>query len=429
MPLLTGLSSKSNRARVGRPYDAVALASAENTFHRLDALIQVGLRLARSAPSGRILLARIADSIDLEWIPQPWGAGIVAELEAACEQAGEQIGIRQIERILAGAWGTRPSQELDDLDPEPVAVTPSSQVHRGVLESAPVAVKVLRPGLAASVRQDLALLEGLLAPLGAAFPALDPGGVVKEFRERVLDELDLEQEATAQRRFHRALRNHPFLLVPSPITRLTHESVLVSEWIDGVPLWRAPDPDRAAARLVLFVLGGLQTGIIHADPHPDDVLVLNDGRLAVLDFGATRTVQAERVQAAATVLDAFAADDADELGAALERLGALPASHALTLLELGKHALGELAGPDPVRLDSEAVLDARDRLFDRPRQLSELIGAGAMPPEDMWPARGAAQLFSAIARVAATGPWRELARAALRDGWAAEEDSAIAYES
>ncbi len=405
------------------------MASAGETFHRIDALIQVGLRLARSAPSGRVLLARIADSIDLDWIPRPWGEGIVAELQAAQAHSREPIAPRQVERILAGAWGTKPTNELDDLDPEPVAVTPSSQVHRGVLDSSPVAVKVLRPGLAAAVRQDLALLEGLLSPLGAAFPALDPGAVVGEFRERVLDELDLEHEAAAQRQFHRALRNHPFLVVPAPVTRLAHESVLVSEWVDGVPLWQAPNPDEAAARLVLFVLGALRAGVIHADPHPDDVLVLDGGRLAILDFGATRTVQDERVESAAAALEAFAANDAQELGAALERLGALPASHAPTLLDLLGYALGDLAGPGPARLDSQAVLAARDRLFARARQLSAVIAAGAMPPEDLWPARGSVQLFATIARVGATGPWRELACAALREGWAADLDTAIAYES
>lgn len=405
------------------------MARAEETLHRLDALIEVGLRLARSAPSGRILLARIADSIELDWIPRPWGDGIVAELEAAHAAAHEEMGFKDVERVLARAWGTKPTDELDELDPAPVSVTPSSQVHRGVLDSSPVAVKVLRPGLAASVRQDLALLEGLLAPLGAAFPALDPGAVVREFRERVLDELDLEHEGTAQRRFHRALRGHPFLVAPAPVTRLTHESVLVSEWVDGVTLRQAPNPDEAAARLVVFVLGALRAGIIHADPHPDDVLVLEDGRLAIVDFGATRTVQRERVEAATAALEAFAADDADELGAALERLGALPASHAPMLLDLLRHALGELAGPDSARLDSAAVLEARDRLFARPRELSEVTAAGAMPPEDLWPARGSVQLFATIARVGATGQWLELARAALQDGWAANPDSAIAYES
>jgi hypothetical protein len=393
------------------------LPSPRETFDRVDALIQVGLRLARSAPSGRVLLARVADSIDMAWIPRPWGDGIVKELEAASAAACDPVEFKRVERILSDAWGAKPTEELDELDSDPVAVTASSQVHRGVLDGSPVAVKVLRPGLAGSVRQDLSLLEGLLAPLGAAFPALDPGALVREFRERILDELDLEHEATGQRRFHRALRNHPFLVVPAPVTRLAHENVLVSEWVDGTPFWHAGDPDLVAAQLVVFVLGGLKAGIVHADPHPDDVLELADGRVAVLDFGATRTVEPERARASADAVEAFVDDDAEALGRALERLGALPTSHAATALALTQHALGELAGADPVLLDSDAVTAARDRLFDRPRELTELIGAGSLPPEDLWPARGAAQLFAAIARVGATGPWRELTRAALRDGW------------
>lgn len=393
------------------------MAGDTGAFERIDALIQVGLRLARSAPSGRILLARIEDSIDPDWVPRPWGDGIVAELGAARDAAIVPVEWGRVERILRDAWGAGPTDELDELDSEPVAVTPSAQVHRGALDGSPVAVKVLRPGLAGSVRQDLALLEGLLSPLGAAFPALDPAALVREFRERILDELDLEHEATAQRRFYRALRNHPFLTVPAPITRLSHENVLVSEWIDGTPFRKAKDPDRLAARLVVFVLGGLKAGIVHADPHPDDLLELGDGGLAVLDFGATRVVEPARAQAAAAAVEAFAAEDAEALGSALERLGSLPAAHAGAALDLMSHTLGALAGADPVRLDSAAVIAARDRLFKRPDQLTELIGAGSLPPEDLWPVRGAGQLFAAIARVGATGAWRELTRSALREGW------------
>ncbi len=137
-----------------------------------------------------------------------------------------------------------------------------------------MAVKVLRPGLAATVRQDMTLLEGLVAPLSAAFPAVDAAAMLSEVRERTLDELDLESEAATQRRVHRALRRHPFLTVPAPVMRLCHDEVLVSEFVDGVPLWQAPDPDLAAARLVVFVIGAARAGVIHADPHPDDVLVL-----------------------------------------------------------------------------------------------------------------------------------------------------------
>jgi hypothetical protein len=393
------------------------IAPTDEAFRRIDALLQVGLRLARSAPSGRLLLARIADTIEPAWLPGPWVETIGAELRAARAEPLPAVEFKRVEALLREAWGTRPSDELDELERQPAAITATSQVHRGRLEGREVAVKVLRPGLAAGVRQDLALVEGLLAPLGAAFPALDPGAILGEFRDRVLDEFDLESEATAQRRFHRALRNHPFLTVPAPVMRLAHPGVLVSEWIDGVPLAEAADPDQACARLVAFVVGAARSGVVHADPDPRDVLVRPDGSLAILDFGATATVDADRVDLHAAGLEAFAAGDEAALGRALAALGWLPADRAGAALRLGHDLLGDLAGPDPVRLDSSAVIAVRDRADQDPAAVVEILLAGSLPPEDLWPARGLGQLFATIARVGATGAWRELVRAALRDGW------------
>jgi predicted unusual protein kinase regulating ubiquinone biosynthesis (AarF/ABC1/UbiB family) len=397
---------------------------SDDTFARIDRLIGVGLRLARSVTSGRVLLARIAAAVDPVLIPRPWGDTILSELDAARAAACEPVDMRRVERQLRDAWGSRPTDELDELEREPVAVTPTSQVHRGMLDGAPVAVKILRPGLAASVRQDLALLDGLMRPLGAAFPALDAGAVLGEFRERALEELDLEHEAGVQRRFHRALRNHPHFMAPAPVTRLSHPEVLVSEWIDGVPLHRAPDPDVAAARLVVFVIGSARFGTIYADADPDDVLVVGDGRLAILDYGLTRAVDPGRLETSAVALEAFSGADADALGSALEQLGWLPSSHAGVALELGRRSLGELAGTDPVRLDTDALLAAGRRMLTRPEQLADLVLAGALPAADLWPALAVGQLFSAIARVGASGPWRELARTALRDGWSAAVEPA-----
>jgi predicted unusual protein kinase regulating ubiquinone biosynthesis (AarF/ABC1/UbiB family) len=390
---------------------------SSDAIRRIDALVQVGLRLARTAPSGRIVLARIAGAIELEWIPRPWGDEIAAELEAAGGHTRDPLSARDVERALRGAWGVKPTEELDELDLAPVAVTPTAQVHRGTLDGSPVAVKLLRPGLAASIRQDLVLLDGLAGPLGAAFPGLDPGALIREVRERVADELDLEHEATMQRRFHRALRSHPVLMVPAPITRLAQEGVLVSEWVDGVPIADAPDRDAAAAGLLAFVIGAARFGVMHADPDPDDVLVLEDGRLAILDFGATRTVVPERVASVHTAVEAFAAEDAGALGAALAELGALPAREGETVIEVARHILGELAQPGVARLDTPVVIDARDRLIDSPDPLVRLLLTGSLAPVDLWPARAVAQLFSLIARVGASGDWLELTRAALRTGW------------
>jgi predicted unusual protein kinase regulating ubiquinone biosynthesis (AarF/ABC1/UbiB family) len=393
---------------------------ADDALRRVEALTQIGLRLARSAPSGQVLLAQLAIGIDPAWVPRPWGDELMVELEKAKESALEPLGFKRVEQVLRDAWGARPTDELDELDADPVAVTPTSQVHRGQLDGAPVAVKVLRPGLARSVRQDLALLDSLLAPLGAAFPALDTRAVVQEARERVLDELDLEQEAAAQRRFQRALRGHPWLVVPAPVMRLCHPEVLVSEWIDGVTLWEASDPDQAAGRLVSFALGAPAAGFMHADLTPEDLLVLTDGRLAIVDFGAWCEVDRGRLADTTAAVTAFLARDVDAFATAVQSLGWLPSSAAPAAFELIEHVLGELAGPGPVRLDRDAVIAAGRLLLDRSDTLTELILKGALPPADLWPVRGVAQLFGTIARVGATGDWRELVERVLQDGWSAE---------
>lgn len=390
---------------------------APASLRQLEALLEAGLSLARTARSGRLALARLAESLAPEWIDPR----VARELDAAAAAAREPVPAGRIEKELKAAWGCRPGDELDELDPEPVAVTPTAQVHRGVLEGSAVAVKVLRPGVAAGVRQDLALLDALATPLRAALPALDPGAMLREVRARVLEELDLEHEAEVQRRFQRALRGSRAFLVPAPVLRLCHQTVMVSEWVEGVPLPDAEDRDAACARLVAFVVGSARFGIVYADPQPEHVLVTGDGRIAVVDFGATREVEAARADLMSALVDAYAAGAGDALGAVLAELGWLPAADGPAALSLARFALGELAGGGPARLDAGAVAAAAERVLARPADLARLLGAGSVRPEDLIPARAGAQLFGTIARVGATGDWLALVRASAREGWGAAD--------
>lgn len=384
---------------------------------RLDALAQVALRLARSAPSGRILLAQLAIGVDPEWVPLPWGEELLAEMRSARGTSLEPLSGKRVEQSLRAAWGVRPREELDELALEPVAVTPTSQVHRGVRDGSPVAVKVQRPGLARTVGQDLALLESLVTPLRAAFPALDAGAVLREIAERVRDELDLEHEAANARQIHRRLRGHPRLVVPAPVTRLAAEEVLVREWIDGSELLSVATPDRPAAALVEFVLGGCASGIMNSGLTAEDVLVLDDGRVAVVDHGTCCAVDRGRLADAVAALEALLDEDPGELARALTGLGWLPAGSAPEALELLRDVLGELLGPTAVRLDTAALRAAGERVRARGDRVLGLLRAGALAPLDLWPARGVAQLFATLARVGASGEWSALARGALRDGW------------
>lgn len=393
------------------------MSSGDDALRRISALLAVGLKVADSARSGRVAMARVADAIELDWIPRPAGEQVAADLARAAASAREPLEIKQVERVLRDAWSEKPGDVLDELDPEPHAITPAFQVHRAVHEGVPVAIKVIRPGLASTVRGDLALLESITAPLSAAFPAADAAATMSEVRERLLDELDLEIEASVQRRFHRALRGHPLLTVPKPLMDLCHEQVLVSEWVDGVPLREAPDPDEACARLALFVLGAAHTGLVNADPNPDDAFVLEDGRLAIVDFGAWREVDPQRVAHGADALAALVADDAEAFAKALGHLDWMPEDQAPAMLALIRELLGDLLGPGPVRLDGGAVRTVRDRVIERGPEVATVLRAGALPPEDVWPARAFAQLLGTIARVGATGAWAELAQAVMREGF------------
>ena len=383
---------------------------------RLQTLVSVGLRLAQGARTGRVALAQLEAAIDPAWVP-PWASDVLGQLERAAEATRVPIEYTEVERVVTEAWDAAPSDELDEIDTEPVKVTPGAQIHRGVLDGDPVAIKILKPDLGATVRQDLALLEALMAPLAAAFPALDTAAIMREVRERVLEELDLEHEAATQRRFYRALRRHPFLSVPAPITRLCHEHALVSHWVDGVPLSEAPDPDRAAAQLLTFTLGAARWGVAYADPHEENTLITAGGGLAIVDFGACREMDILRLDDAIAVLEAVLADDADAVADRLSTLGWLPPEHAATALELTRAILGEHLSGGPTRLDGDAVIAVRDRIAEHASTLVDLLPVGRLAPEDLWPARGVVQLLGTIARLGATGDWAAQGLAALRDGW------------
>lgn len=385
----------------------------------LRALADTGLRLARGTTTARLVLAGLRDTVDPATLPPAVRERALREMEEAHAAATVPLALKDVERVLQEAWGEAPTRVLDELEDEPVARTPTSQVHRGVHEGSPVAVKVLRPQIADAVRQDLNLLETLIRPLATVFPSLQPGLLLREVRERVLDELDLEHEGSTQRSFARALRRHPTLHVPAPLTALGHERVLVSAWVDGTPVAELTDTAerRAAARaLVAFHVGSARFGTVHADPHPLDALLMADGRLAILDFGAVRQVSATRVDEALVALDALLDADADALGASLALLGWLPAEVGASALATARAILeGHLDGPS--RLDAGVLVETGDRAVAHAEALWPLAQVTSIPPEDLWPLRMLGALVTLLARLDVEEDWPELFRAAARDGW------------
>lgn len=384
------------------------------------ALFDAALALVRQSSSGSFGVARLAGVVDLDAVPEPYRERVARELGAAVEATGEPLSLSRVERELRSAWGRRPADVLDALEPEPLGVTASAQVHRGVLDGAAVAVKLRRPGLAATVRSDLVLLDALATPLARVFGAADPGALLREARERVLDELDLEHAGTTQRRFARAARRLNGVTVPAVHGKLSAPGVLVTELLVGPTLADGSVPADAGAvarGLVAFHCGAPRAvALVAADPRADHVVLLEGGGIGLLGTGAARSADRARLDAALDALAAVRARDAGAFAAAVGRMRLLPADAAPDAYALVDELAGDLLR-GPVRVQAALLADRTERaLAALPRALPL---ADRVTPDraDLWPLRMLGQLAALLGRLDVEEDWAALALGAGRGGW------------
>ncbi|MFE2933322.1 ABC1 kinase family protein [Streptomyces sp. NPDC059278] len=187
-----------------------------------------------------------------------------------------------------------------EFEDKPSAAASIGQVHRAIWhDGRNVAVKVQYPGAGEALLSDLTQLSRFARLLGPMIPGMDIKPLITELRDRVSEELDYEQEAGSQRDHAEEFADDPDVVIPGVVHQ--SDQVLVTEWMDGVPLSEViaegtPEQrDRAGQLLARFLFSGpARTGLLHADPHPGNFRLLppdeetgEDGqwRLGVLDFG------------------------------------------------------------------------------------------------------------------------------------------------
>lgn len=373
----------------------------------LRSLVEAGGALVRRSSSGRFMLGRAADLVPADAVP-PELAAWPPRLEKLRAEVATPIAFKDVEKALKGAWGRPPGKVLDELEREPVAITPGAQVHRGVRDDgSAVALKVLRPGLASAVRNDLALLDVLAGPLGAVFGAMDAGAILREVRETALDELDLEHEASTQRGVRRALRGVPDLVIPVPDLELSASGVLVSEWLEGPTLAQAApgDPAAVARTLIAAHVAAARAGLTLTDPRPGHVVLLDGGGVGLLGAGVARPADKARVAAALDALVAFRSEDQDGFADVVaQRLKLLPRKDAIKAYGLGAVILDGLVSGE-ARLDGPALEGVAARAFGHLTAGLALAATVTPAPADLAVARSVGQLAGVLSALGATEDW------------------------
>ncbi len=257
-------------------------------------------------------------------LPATW----VEELRSLQDRV-PPVGIESIRAEIEASLGRPVAASFSWIEEKPLASASIAQVHRARTASGElVVVKVQRPAIEEKIRSDVAILyyfAQLLEAVVEETGLYGPVGIVEEFERSLSEELDFVHEAENVRAFWERAAERPGLRVPQVHDELSGRRVLTLEYLEGPKITEACPPHEPKKLARTLIESGFrllfEEGIFHGDPHPGNLLVLEDGRIGVLDFGLVGRLTPQMQETIVLLVIAVALRDADSAARLIYRVG------------------------------------------------------------------------------------------------------------
>jgi predicted unusual protein kinase regulating ubiquinone biosynthesis (AarF/ABC1/UbiB family) len=303
----------------GRPRQLPLAAHEKRATRIVDAIARLG-------PTFIKLVQVFSSRADI--IPEPYLTEITRLQDAVAP-----VPPAEIEAVIHEETGRSPDSLFESFDRVPIAAASLGQVHRARCGGEEVVVKVIRPGVEALIELDLEISFRILFFLNILFPnhhirALT--AAVREFDKRIHEELDLRQEAQNTEAFRQLFADDPRVFAPRVLEEYIWQRVLVTEFVEGTKVDRLHTkfaegtlsfPGLIDTLSEVYVRMMLVSGVLHADPHPGNILVKDDGTVVFLDFGMVIQVQRVTRERLFRLALAAARDDIDGIINVMYELG------------------------------------------------------------------------------------------------------------
>jgi predicted unusual protein kinase regulating ubiquinone biosynthesis (AarF/ABC1/UbiB family) len=403
---------------------ANVVRSSEKSDERLESRhLETALKIAGTLgemKGAAMKLGQLASFIDIEFLPEEYRE-IYQEQLAKLRTSAPPMPWEKVAKVLEDEYAPQRLDELfEEFEQEAFAAASIGQVHRATLhDGRRVAVKIQYPDVADALESDLRNAGTIVRLAKAIAPGLDPKAIAEELKERVMEELDYEYEAQNQRSFSRAYRDHPFIHVPDVITRLSRRKVMVSEFVEGVDFEAVKalgDEERSRFGEIVyrFFFGSVyHLQHFNADSHPGNFVLMEDGRVAFLDFGMTKKLDPEQIALEQAAIDAAARKDPEALRTALHDLGFVKNPSKVDAERLMDHVMlvgGWYLEDREYQVSARRVMKVIESTSDPRSEYYDLMRRESVPAEELMGRRMETGVLAVLAQLRAKRNWYRIMR-------------------